>query len=83
MVHTVWVNAVPDYRSRLKREVIAPDGPDRHDAVAAYRRRRNAVKRGKKFLTTMRRMNYLGCAVDPGDVIDEIDRLIEVLEETL
>jgi hypothetical protein len=69
--------------SRLRREVIAPDGPDRRDAVAAYRRRRKAVERGKRFLVKVRSAHEFARDLDSGDVIDELDLLIKALEETL
>ncbi len=71
--------------SRLKREVIAPDGPDRRDAVAAYRRRRKAVERARSA-----RKHLYKKACDPRvlpddlmDAVEELDMLIKVLEETL
>lgn len=74
--------------SRLRREVIAPDGPDRRDAVAAYRRRRKAVERGKRFLARVRTAYYQDRYEhvqdpDTADVIDELYLLIQALEETL
>lgn len=72
-----------DADPHLRREVIAPDGPNRRVAVASYRKRRKAVARGKQFLASMRRINETGCAVDPSDVVDELHFLIKALEETL
>ncbi len=67
----------------LRREVIAPDGPSRRKATEAYRRRRKAVLRGEQFLASMRRISESGCAVDPEDVIDELNQVIQALKETL
>lgn len=72
--------------SRLRREVIAPDGPDRRDAVAAYRRRRTAIERAVRFRNDAHATACAGRDVDPGylmDVVDELDRLIKALRETL
>lgn len=69
--------------SRLRREVIAPDGPDRRDAVAAYRRRRKAVERGRQFRDKVWAGYERGKDPDGGDVLDELHLLIKALEETL
>jgi hypothetical protein len=68
---------------RLRREVIAPDGPDRRDAVAAYRRRRKAVERGRQFRDKVREGYERGRDPDGMDVLDELHLLIKALEETL
>lgn len=71
---------------KLRREVIAPDGPSRRAAVAAYRERRKAVKRAVKFRNDACARAYTGRDLDPGylmDVVDELDRLIKALKETL
>lgn len=67
----------------LRREVIAPDGPDRRDAVASHRRRRKAVERGRRFLSELQVVIDEAGEVHPCDVADELRRLIRALEETL
>lgn len=71
--------------SRLKREVIAPDGPDRRDAVAAYRRRRKAVERARSTRASLYKKACSPCVFheDLMDAVEELDLLIRVLEKTL
>ncbi len=68
---------------KLRREVIAPDGPNRHDAVTAYRRRRKAIERGERFLANARKLHDAGGAMGTGTVVDEVFRLIQALKEVL
>lgn len=70
---------------RLRREVIAPDGPNRRDAVAAYRRRRKAIERAR---STRKRLYEKACGPrvfhdDLMNAVEELDLLIKALEETL
>lgn len=67
----------------LKREVIAPDGPDRRAVVAGYRKRRKAIERGKRFLASALAHLEHAEGMDAADVVDELHLLIKTLEETL
>lgn len=67
----------------LTREVLAPEGPDRRQAVAAYRRRRRAVERGRRFMERVQALVNEGQDADAPDVVDELWLLIKELEKTL
>lgn len=68
---------------QLRREVIAPDGPNRRGAVAEYRLRRKAVERGRRFMKKVQALVDEGCDANSPDVVDELWLLIKELEKTL
>ncbi len=69
--------------AKLRREVLAPVGPSRRQAVAVYRRRRKAVERGRRFMQKVQTLVDAGLDTDAADVVDELWLLIKELENTL
>jgi hypothetical protein len=68
---------------RLTREVIAPEGPSRREAVRDYRQLRLAYEKVQDLITYLRDQAERAKDVDPLSVVDELEPLMRRVRELL